>query len=275
MRDTTGQDWLRHFLHGTCVILRLQQPAGLVAMDASAAQRRSFFLATRIFEIARALIYSQPTFLSDQEWVRSLSEWWASDEGTVLWTPKESLFDMLPQFSDLGLRALKFSQVEGHELSADTQSLRSQALAEEGLALHSWLQDWWNSTMAWKSNRGSLDVDLLIAENYYHAISIYLSGTYDYHDHWGKPDTPMAPILDRPTICWHMLNIVRLSQELLEHGIMGLFLLIPLRIAGARALDSQDQDVILQLLRTVSHRGYAVADAIHVDLVELWSSKVW
>lgn len=273
MRDSTGTDWLSHFLNGTCAILRLQHPADLLLANTGANHRRNFFFTTRIFEIARALIYSQPTFLSNSDWTNALSKWWSCEEGQRLWHPKEALFDMLPHFCDLSIRALRFARSQEPDMQSEMYRIEVQRLAEEGVVLQQWLQRWWASAEAWESDIPEEDVDLLIAKSYYHAISIYLSGTYDYHTHWTRLDSPPAPILTRVSIERHMHEILRLSQKLLDHGLAGLLLFIPLRIAGARVSNPEYQAIIVQLLLTISQRGYAVAKAIHADLVELWARK--
>ncbi|KAH7551244.1 hypothetical protein BM1_10118 [Bipolaris maydis] len=274
MRDSSGTDWLSHFLNGTCAILRLQHPAHLLLTNTDANHRRNFFLTTRIFEIARALIYSQPTFLSEPEWTNALSQWWSREGGQRLWHPKEALFDMLPHFCDLSLRTLRFAQTEETYLQSSLHRAEAQRLADEGIELQQRLEQWWICAEAWGKNTSEVDADLVVAKTYYHAMRIYLSGSYDYHRHWNQPDSPLAPILNRSSIEMHMNEILRLGQELLNHGLAGLLLFIPLRIAGARVSHKKDQDLILQLLKTISQRGYAVANAIHIDLVELWARKM-
>lgn len=274
MRDSSGTDWLSHFLNGTCAILRLQSPENLLLANPAASHTRNFFFTTRIFEIARALIYSQPTFLSGPDWTHALSQWWSCEEGQRLWHPKEALFDKLPHFCDLSIRTLHFAKTGELDLDSRLHHAETQMLADEGIVLQQWLQQWWVSTELYERKTTEAETDFLVAKNYYHAISIYLSGSYDYHSHWSKPNSPQAPILSRLSIEGHMHEILRLSQELLDRGVAGLLLFIPLRIAGARVSKAQEQDLILQLLRTISERGYAVASAIHVDLIELWERRI-
>ncbi|KAF2178022.1 hypothetical protein K469DRAFT_732098 [Zopfia rhizophila CBS 207.26] len=281
MRDSTGTNWLSHFLHGTCTILRLQHPEILACPGVHNLQKRTFFLATRIFEIARSLIYSSPTFLSEWEWTAALAELWEG-EGVALWHPKEALFDILPSFSDLSIRTLHFCE-NAAQLSTDTQCALAQSLADEGLVLQKSLQQWWVETAIWEQtfrNRGirttmpsKPDTELLVGYVYYHAISIYLSGTYDYHMHWSWPDTPCAPILPRSKIDWHVLEILRVSHELLAQGAAGVLLFFPLRVAGARAVDGRSRNDILNLLHTTGRRGFIVAEAFTTDLSNLWASE--
>jgi hypothetical protein len=273
MCDASGTNWLSHFLHGTCTILRLQPPSCLALPDRENTQKRNFFLSARIFEISRALIYSEPTFLSQPVWTSALADLW-SGEGAALWHPKEALFDMLPCISELSLRAIQFCESEAGYLPDEAQAERAQYLAAEGLLLQQSLHEWWDVSNAWKYATGASDPELLIAHVYYHAVSIYLSGTYDYHLHWTKPMAPCAPILARTEIEWHMRQVLRLSRELLAAGVAGVLLFFPLRVAGARVRDAHDMHEVLSLFRSVLQRGYAVADALITDLSELWSAMV-
>ncbi|KAH7085021.1 hypothetical protein BKA63DRAFT_8151 [Paraphoma chrysanthemicola] len=280
MHDSTGENWLSHFLHGTCTILRLQDPASLASPDIKDVRKRTFFLATRTFEISRSLIYSSPSFLSEPRWTVALAKLW-NRENAALWHPKEALFDILPHISDLSIRAAKFCEaVDDVAIGSENDMIRS--LADEGLVLRELLQQWWKDATAWESaaeqlrysqNKSQLpDMELMVGHLYYHAISIYLSGTYDYHAPWTKPGAPSAPILPRPIIEWHVAEILRLSQALLNHGTAGVLLFFPLRVAGARAAEVGPRCEILSLLHTVERRGYVVAAAFTTDLSQLWAN---
>ncbi|KAF1956473.1 hypothetical protein CC80DRAFT_413051 [Byssothecium circinans] len=270
MRDSTGTQWLSHFLHGTCTILRLQKPDSLIEPGFQNSQRRSFFLGTRIFEISRSLIYSSPTFLWEPEWMAAIAKLWEG-ENMASWHPKEALFDMLPEFSELSIRALRFS-LGAAQLPPETQYALAQSLAEKGFHLQEKLQRWWVEAGVWEMP-DQPDTELMISYAYYHAISIYLSGTYDYHSQWSYPGAPCAPILTPDEINWHVSRILYSSYKLMAHGISGILLLFPLRVAGARAVDTFLRNEILDLFQATSKRGFAVADALTIDLSELWASK--
>jgi hypothetical protein len=51
-------------------------------------------------------------------------------------------------------------------------------------------------------------------------------------------------------------------------------LFFPLRVAGARVRTTHDMKEILTLFHIVLQRGYAVADALTVDLLELWGCRI-
>jgi len=277
MHDSTGDGWLAHFLHGTSTLLQIQRPEALTLPNAQSTKRQSFFLATRIFEISRSLIFSSPTFLSSLEWTTALANFWHTN-GAALWHPKEALFDLLPLIADLSIRVAQFCK-NVSQLPPQEYDLQVLAFGSKGLHMQESLQQWWTTASAWEdeletqitSPHGARtpDKELLIGHIYYHSISIYLSGTFDYHAHW---DSTPAPILPQTTIEWHVREILDVCYKLLDQGVAGVLLFFPLRIAGARAVDSDTRAAILSLLQTTSNRGYVVADAFTADLSQLWWS---
>lgn len=98
MYDVTGEGWVKHILYGTSKILQLRGPAA----HASGAGR-SFFLTFRVFEISRALIYNELTFLDEVDWRLLMEDIW-SGLGTADWHPKEALLDLMISCSTLSMR---------------------------------------------------------------------------------------------------------------------------------------------------------------------------
>ena len=237
-------------------------------------RKRRFFLNMRIFEITRSLIYSSPSFLWDAEWTTTIAQLW-ENEDCVLWHPKEALLDLLPSFSELSIRALQFA------LYDKEQSIEMmRCLAEEGFILQARLEKWLQETQLWEiasrkdnmdpASGTHLDAELMVSYVYYHAISIYLSGTFDYHKQWTGPNGPSAPILTPKDVEWHVNRVLGLSRCLLACGVAGIFLFFPLRVAGARAVDTLVREDILSLFRLTSQRGFVVSEALVGDLLELW-----
>ncbi|XPS70404.1 hypothetical protein M3J09_002625 [Ascochyta lentis] len=273
MRDTSGTNWLAHFLHGTSTILRLQGPSILTLSGIKNEQHRAFFFSARIFEIARALIYTEPTFLSTPEWMLSIEQY--RTQSIDVWTPKETLFDILPQFVDLGRQNLHFvSHVQ--DMSLQTQHHIATSLAQTGLTLQSSLVQWYSDSTFWPSpsaEENVLDAEMSIAYAYYHTISIYLDGIFSYHTPFRCASAPNSPILNRTEIDAHLEQILTTSHELLNQGSAGILLFFPLRVAGARARDAATQSEILRLLQIIMRRGFAVAQSFVEDLTDLWARQ--
>lgn len=188
-------------------------------------------------------------------------------------TPKEALFDMLPQFVSLAIRTLDFvSKILG--MKQYVQNKTAMSLAQEGLVLQSALSQWHVASILEVSHElqgKNYNAEALLARLYYHTISIYLDGIFSYHTVFIMTSAPLSPVLKRETIADHVASILLLSHELLLHGAAGILLFFPLRVAGARAWDSCTQAEILRLLRTVVQRGFAVALSFVEDLSGLWA----
>lgn len=98
MYDVSGEGWLRHILYGTSKLLQLRGP------NAHRDGRgRSFFITVRVFEICRALIYNENTFLCDDQWGRLTEELWEG-ESQLDWHPKEALLDLMVACASLSYR---------------------------------------------------------------------------------------------------------------------------------------------------------------------------
>ena len=96
MYDDTGEGFVKHFLYGTSRILQLRGPEAHLHGPG-----RSFFLTVRVFEVCRSLIYSEPTFLGQPSW-RNLTHRIRDESG--VWHPKEALFDLMIDCSELSHR---------------------------------------------------------------------------------------------------------------------------------------------------------------------------
>lgn len=224
------------------------------------------------------MVYSSPSFLSNPEWKDALASLRDAD-CELTCHPKEALFDLLPVVADLSIRIC--DSLESDWIASQPELVES--FAQEGLALQRSLQQWCVSAERWEqvsqfglSHDGTptnSDVELLVGYIYYNAVSIYLSGSFDYHIQWTWPGAPCAPILPRRQIDHHVSEILRLSQELLTLGVSGLMLFFPLRVAGARAVDVWSRHTILDLLHTTASRGFSVAEAFTADLSDLWATQ--
>jgi hypothetical protein len=98
MYDVTGEGWVKHFLYGTSKILQLRGPEAHLAGSG-----RSFFLTIRVFEICRSLIYSEPTFLGEEDWM-DLIRRIRDEDKRIDWHSKEELFDLMITCSSLSHR---------------------------------------------------------------------------------------------------------------------------------------------------------------------------
>jgi hypothetical protein len=86
MNDSTGEGWLQHLIHGTSQALIASGPSTCVSGPC-----RRFFTESKIFEVCRAIVFNQPTFLAEEKWM-ALS---ASLRASSMNSPQKALDSLL------------------------------------------------------------------------------------------------------------------------------------------------------------------------------------
>ncbi|KAG4433522.1 hypothetical protein IFR05_011005 [Cadophora sp. M221] len=259
MYDMTGSGWVKHILYGTSRMLQLRGPESHLT-----GRGRSFFLTVRIFEISRSLAFSEPTFLNEKPWVELMGKMWVDDVSD--WHPKERMYDLMLETQGLGEKVW-------HVVGEDTEvpsHLVDQALidlANEGVFLRQTINDWYRNFF---DSPVSLENDpwSLLATIYYHAISIYLTGLFDYRAQFNNIPFPNLP---HTTIQAHVHSIISQTKLALSTtNLAGALFVFALRVAGARAVSEEQRRGILEMLVEISTRSFVVAEAFKADLEELW-----
>ncbi len=231
---------------------------------------RSFFLTFRVFEICRSLIFPERSFLCEEPWKQLMRQMWEEDGAD--WHPKEGLFDLMLECGSLSEKvwdAVKEdAEVPPHLLD---ETLVTFAL--EGHRLRSGI-DGWHSAFLDYSQSSSPETDdpwTLLASIYYSAISIFLSGIFDYRRQF---DTVPSPVLLPTTLQTHVRLILFQTQLALKTtNLAGALFVFPLRVAGARAQSELQRDNILAMLVEISGRSFVVAEAFRSDLEEFWGTQ--
>lgn len=142
----------------------------------------------------------------------------------------------------------------------------------KGHQIRTALREWFVNFQSWsqKSDVNKDNNHSTLATIYYHAISIYLSGIFDYRSEFRRTD---APTLPQHVIQNHVDAILlHATAALKTRNIGGILFLFPLRVAGARVTTIQETDVILNMLKDISSRGFIVANAFISDLQNLWAN---
>lgn len=168
-------------------------------------QHQTFVFSARMFEIVRALVYTESTFLAEPEWTVAIETYWR--QNTSSRAPMEVFLDILPQFVDLGIRALHFvSDVKG--MPQQTLLKSAKSLAEEGFSLRSALLHWSSNFHSFANT----DDDTRMAFTYYFATSIYLDGIFSYHAPFTSTSAPEYPALSRAVIDEYVGQLLMLSH---------------------------------------------------------------
>ncbi|KAL5317137.1 hypothetical protein ACEPPN_014231 [Leptodophora sp. 'Broadleaf-Isolate-01'] len=259
MYDVTGSGWVKHILYGTSRMLQLRGPEAHLT-----GRGRSFFLTVRIFEISRSLTFSEPTFLNEKPWVELMDRMWVDDASD--WHPKEKMYDLMLETHWLGEKVWNVVR-EDTEVPSHRVDEALIDLATKGIFLRQTIDNWYKSFTDFSI---SLENDpwSLLATIYYHAISIYLTGLFDYRPQF---NTIPFPNLSPATIQAHVCSII--SQTMLAlstTNLAGALFVFALRVAGARAVKEEQRREILGMLAEISTRSFVVAEAFKADLEELW-----
>ncbi|RSM07307.1 hypothetical protein CDV31_008672 [Fusarium ambrosium] len=271
MSDTTGQGWLQHLVHGTSNALVATGP---LAFESGLGKR--FFTEIRIFEVCRAIIFNEPSFLADPGWQNLSAKLQGLDADQS--HPLDALLDIIVLCSTLRVRAsnlissLRDGQPSGipdeaHDVAAEGFRLR------QALALWQANRRTSPPTPTLKDETTTDDDFLSLAEIFFSATSIYLSGVFDYEiAHWQNMTIPV-PNLSEEEIQTHVSTILVLSGMILDSSkISPVLVLFPLRVAGARSWNLWQHDCIVELLERIE-QTFPVAAAFRMDLGRLWASR--
>ena len=108
---------------------------------------------------------------------------------------------------------------------------------------------------------------------FFAAISIFLSGVFDYEilywQNWGLS----VPTLPEEQVQQHVQTIVDLISHALHHtSISPLLFLFSLRIVGARSYEQRRQAEVLDILGSIGHR-FTIARVFQMELRGVWQLR--
>jgi hypothetical protein len=107
MNDSTGEGWLQHLIHGTSQALIASGPSTCISGPC-----RRFFIESKIFEVCRAIVFNQPSFLAEEKWM-SLSASLRASSMSSSQQALDALLDIVVKCSSLRVQYVAvFSMVE-------------------------------------------------------------------------------------------------------------------------------------------------------------------
>ncbi|OAQ99582.1 hypothetical protein LLEC1_02938 [Akanthomyces lecanii] len=276
MSDNSGRGWLQHMVHGTA--------KGLAACGPSICNTPTgarMFLQTRMFEVCRTIVFNDRSFLTEPAWRKASQRLWSNDGFSEEWRPLDSLVDIMLLCPDLRYRANQFCNAEDDNPSPGVPN-EARDIASAGMALRDALNTWHKAHLAdeeaTESHRDTtpggttLDDCSLLTRLFWSAISIYLSGEFDYEMHHWTRFGLAVPTFDAETVRGHVATILALTEHALERSSLSpLLFLFPLRIAGARSVRAgrAQRARVLRSLDAISER-FAVGQAIREGLTDAW-----
>lgn len=270
MSDTSGMGWLQHMVHGTAKGLAASGPS-ICATPAGA----RMFLQAKMFEVCRTIVFNDQSFLTRPEWRKASEQLWTNGSFSAEWRPLDALVDLMLLCPDLRYRANRFCQGEDDNPSIGVPD-EARDIASAGMALREALTAWHDAHLA-RDEEGTAaatgeDECGLLTRLFWSAISIYLSGEFDYEMHHWRRFGLAVPTLDAETVRRHVETILALGERALERSSLSpLLLLFPLRIAGARSAwaPPAQRARVLRVLDSIADR-FAVGQAIRDGLTDAW-----
>lgn len=146
-------------------------------------------------------------------------------------------------------------------------------LAAEGLLIRSALDNWYINFKKWSTEFDihGQNSQSILATLYYHGISIYLSGIFDYHAQF---NSIVTPAISQPVIQGHVdMILAKTAAAMKTTNLSPLLFFFPLRVAGARVTTIQEAGIILEQLQEITKRSFPVAETFTEDLNALWQEK--
>ncbi|KAM3513866.1 hypothetical protein MY11210_002494 [Beauveria gryllotalpidicola] len=274
MSDRSGTGWLQHMVHGTSKGLAASGPS-ICAAPAGA----RMFQQARMFEVCRTIVFNDRSLLTRPEWTAASQRLWSDGRFSDDWRPLDALVDIMLLCSDLRYRANRFCLAEDANPSPGVPE-KACEIAGTGMALRAALTAWYKAYLEATEDDGAVDGPThedecgLLARLFWSAISIYLSGIFDYEMYHWRRFGLVVPTLDAATVRGHVETILLLVEHALGRSSLSpLLFLFPLRIAGARSTraPAAQRARVLRIMDAVAER-FAAGQAIKEALMDAWAS---
>ncbi|OJD32480.1 c6 finger domain-containing protein [Diplodia corticola] len=250
MMGGNSENWDRHFLYGTASLLRACGPTAF-----RKGSRKTLFLTLRLFEISRCLIYNQSSFLMDSAWNSLLAM--LRDEAGPDGYRNETALDIMLRCSDLCSRLLRSAPGSNFD-----------DFLEEGACLRAVI----DMILQGYPEPDPKSPNDLVSYASLHAVSIYLSGIFDYRLHLFSA-TPMAT-LPQYRVKSHVASILNAVEIAVRHTrLCGLLFLFPLRVAAARATDPLEHKRIMDAFKYIGQHGFDIVRLFQQEVQEVWKRK--
>ncbi|KAF5554064.1 hypothetical protein FNAPI_6536, partial [Fusarium napiforme] len=208
MTDSTGEGWIQHLVHGTSKAL---VAAGPTSCQSGYGQR--FFTEIRIFEVCRAIIFNESTFLANADWRCLTRDMRAKHQGS---DSLDELLDLIVSCSTLRVRAIDLIYHSDTDAIGLPKRLdEAFDVAQEGFRLRQSLIDWEAKGRRAKQENASGSFASL-SKAFFAATSIYLSGVFDYEIPYWQDKGIVAPNLSEEEIQMHVVNILTHTNTVLR-----------------------------------------------------------
>lgn len=266
MFDSTGKGFMLHFTNGLPALLR-ERGFSYGRLESC----RSLLQMVQMLEAMRAASfwsYTQPTLLEDPHWQETMQK--AAGE-----LPEDQAFAVLyvlmGRFVSLNntLSTIVLKVASDNLTSKQRQMLL--AATKEGWDLYHDLEMWHLNWIGKNSRNNSTSI-FLFSEIYHCTLMISLTTIFNFphfRDHYVPSASATALDSQVNRLC------TMLSSALHNTNVAGILLLWPLRVAGVKSLRRVQACQVLDMLREIKGRGFAVAQSFEDVLVAKWKHKMF
>lgn len=266
MLDTTGTKFMLHFTTGLPALLRARGSR----RDFSMSNCRSLLHAVQMLEVMRGASfwsYTRPTLLEDPYWHQLMND---TDDPSTEAHSFAILYGLMRKFLMLNnsISGVVFT-VTNMNLDDDQRQIL-QSTASEGLTLHYELQLWYIDHA--QSDAEACTPISLLSKIYHHTLAINLPFIFNFpHFVEYREYVPSISATELSTLLDEICDL--LNSALRKTNLAGILLLWPLRVAGARTSSAEQAGHVLEMLREIKRRGFAVAQSFEDILMKRWQEK--
>lgn len=264
MYDPTGEGWVKHTMFGTSKILQHLGPEAF-----RSGLGLNFFNQMRMFEVSRALLFSESSFLVESSWMNLMHTNSMLDNGAH---PIHNLLCLMIKCSDHCGRVLSYLESVYTRTLSLSRVQHLQEFALEGFELRLALCET-DTQLSILDGQAAKDDRTTIAKIYLAATSIFLSGVYDYRSIWlGVMEA--TPALPRVFVEQNVDTILDLTEFAMQNtNLSTLLFLYPLRVACSRVWSCDQKDRLRSMFGTIQ-RSFAVAHSFVAEVEDLWETPV-
>ena len=286
MYDTTGDGFLFHFVQGTSALLRAQGPAYCLQKD-----HRRFFRLARMFEMSRAVVFWNDTFLQETQWQCAIKNMRDNDGPVDSSEAFEELLALMGKVIRLNhdTQSVISKTTPASSQPHHIEQLRSVAL--QGLEIQRCLELWHSKTLKYSAATSESPPDTqssilsryavhtisepqtLLALIYYHTATMNVISNFSPHLHFPYLSISV-PSLSLTQMQEHVnANLDLVAHALYRTALAGAMLLWPVRAAGVRSVTREQLVRVDLLLREIEKRGFVVARSFGRTLRQQWARK--
>lgn len=265
MFDTTGAGFMVHFTKGLPALIRRRN---LNRSETSHCQTLLHIIP--MLEVMRSAPFwsnKEPTLLEDTRWQQTIQH--AAGE-----SPEAqafiALYSLMRHFLKLNntIYAIVLSVTPEDMTLEDRQHLRFTA--EEGRSLCRQLETWYTEHIGCTKTPTSLS---LLSSIYHRALAISMTAVFKSahftYCRLSVPDFSVAFMDSKQVDELCML----LRCALCTTNLAGVLVLWPLRVAGSNSISKDQVRDVLEMVREIRQRGFAVARSFEAVLMEQWKQK--